>query len=1408
MKTNKLVAALVFALLLLPFLLQSLYSTDDIEEIKKNLPKMLGANNHGKDFYFSFHPCYEEDGANNELKVYVSSGVVTNVTIEIEGKGYKETKKTIANDIIVFSFSPLLGQCYRRTYENPVLPEAVYPGYAVHVYSDDPIVCYGVTRYTRTSDGFLAIPVSSLGKEYIIASFQEWGTGPTYSFPSYTSIVAAYDNTRVRFILGGNETTTTPSGQLPGEERDYSLNRGDVLLIGASGLFSDLTGSRVIASKPVAVTSGNFCCQIPTGTVRCDFIIEMELPTYTWGRDYFVTRMQSRLYNSIIKIFAKEPDTKIYRDGRQIGIIPNVGGVYGLGYLEMRSADGPARCVVISGDKPISVTQYNPGQGDDNIGATDPFQLVLTPLEQFQNEVIFNTPGIRGDHGFNLNYINVVYEADDNGALPDDFEFGTVLGDKVEWEKLSMISSGAGDPFATEVNGRSYNAKIIQLNGDGVYRLRAERPFTAYAYGYSNYDSYGFPTSVSLGDLTKPDTMCPVPTWTMDCYGIIDNGFVLDYPEDPEMRSNLSIIYYNNAASFNFNFSYTDFMPGESESTKWKANVVDRTKDARAVIVFSDRRGNDTTVIINFYAPKYTVRPTHVDFGLLELGETVQKTFWAINDSEHSECLIGELKLKFTNENFEIIGFPTPIIIAPRDSIPFTVIFTANEISSSVYKDSIGIGDTCYFSYKARVEARVGQATIEVSDIAYGDLSVGKAVNKDVHINNNGSTELVINSYSGPSQSVFTANLPEISKSQPLIIKPGDQYSFSVSFSPDAEESYLDQIVFHSNATRIDSIALLSGRGIKSGLLSNSYNWGRKRINRQNFPIPAYPNESNVIRLENNGSDAVNIFGLQIISELNGDAFKFDRTKFDNLKIEAGNYFDLPVAFQPNSAGEHKLVIRYNNSADSETETHLEGIGILPRLSTSDYDFGTTKLNDYQNPNERTVVFTNNAWEFGDSLTITDFISLPSENSISSDFSNFGEEGFKYDKAALGLPITLQQGESIEFPVQFVASKASGNSASLQSQSDAESTAVSNWNGSGISQSISARGGSAITCVDDALFIDCYVTNTGTGSVHVTGLELNQIENYFSFDDPSVANGFTLQEAESKLIVIKYEPTSTGNHIADLIVKNSTLDMPEILANPALTGTAQQFIRSTSLFLPADSKNPTIGQKVSATIRLDDGADISLANINQLSVKLNYASGFLKVIPNEIRLGSLVSSSFNLENLTIDDLKGEIKFNIMAKSSSDFLIGAGDLVHFAFNVFLPTQRDTSGFSEIRQEVIAIASNCVIINNIPNSLELKPVCINDLRKIAHTGGVYDFAPINPNPVRATNVNFEFSVALEAWTEILIFDAKGQIVAKPISENLKPGKYVINAPVDFLNSGTYFCKLSSGPYSETRNLIIVK
>ena len=450
------------------------------------------------------------------------------------------------------------------------------------------------------------------------------------------------------------------------------------------------------------------------------------------------------------------------------------------------------------------------------INKTNPFQMVLTPFEQFQNEILFNIPRVRVDDKLNNNYINLVYEANENGGMPDDLEFGTASGTKIEWAKLSVINPSLGDPFAEQVNGKNFYAKIINLANIGVCRLRANKLIAAYIYGNNGLnDSYGYPASLKLNDLSKSDSVCPNPTWTINCTGIIDDGLVIDLPYDYKVRSNLSVVYFHKEQSYNFNFSYNKFFPGEDFKTKWKANVIDPSKDARAVITFSDRSGNDTTIIIEFFAPRYTIRPDFADYGLLEIGDIVDKTFWAINESETSEVLINELKLKFTDQNFEIIGFPIPITISPKDSIPFTVRFTAKDIGKLKFKDSIGIGDTCSFVFIAQVEARLKQQyplTIEVSDANFGDISVGKTEYKDISIKNTGSTQLIINSFSGPTENIYRTDLPIISDDEPLTIEAGEQYTFTVSFTPNEERSYPDQIVFHSNAKKTDSIAILMGR--------------------------------------------------------------------------------------------------------------------------------------------------------------------------------------------------------------------------------------------------------------------------------------------------------------------------------------------------------------------------------------------------------------------------------------------------------------------------------------------------------------------------------------------------------------------------------------------------------------------
>ena len=115
------------------------------EDIRKNLPKMLGSNNVGREFYFSFIPCWETISAGNDLMLYISSGVRTKVVVTIDQKGYQEIKYTLPNDILAFRLAPAIGQPYRKTDRDLPEPDQVWRGAGIHVVSDDPIICYGVS---------------------------------------------------------------------------------------------------------------------------------------------------------------------------------------------------------------------------------------------------------------------------------------------------------------------------------------------------------------------------------------------------------------------------------------------------------------------------------------------------------------------------------------------------------------------------------------------------------------------------------------------------------------------------------------------------------------------------------------------------------------------------------------------------------------------------------------------------------------------------------------------------------------------------------------------------------------------------------------------------------------------------------------------------------------------------------------------------------------------------------------------------------------------------------------------------------------------------------------------------------------------------------------------------------------
>jgi hypothetical protein len=358
-------SGLIIVLMLAAIMAQASDNNDEAR-IHKELPRLLGTSNQGTEFYMAFHPCWETTGKANGCKIYVTSAVATRVTVQIPGKEIYQQKTTIPNDIIEFTFDPGIAQCYRKTDREPPQPQRVFKGYGIIVTADDPIVCYGVTRYQYTSDGYLAIPKSGLGKSYVVAAYNDpcQDNGVQYLTP-YTSIVGVYNKTDVNVVLGGRFSNYTPgANQLKTGDRAYNrIDRGDVWLIGTQGDYSDLTGTTVQANKQIAVISGSFCAYIPIQMSACDFTSEQDLPMESWGYKYHVTRIIKRLKASVIRVFASEPNTVIYRDGNEWSLVKSVGGAEGSGYIERRAVaeTEEIRPVTISAKNRIAVEQYNCG---------------------------------------------------------------------------------------------------------------------------------------------------------------------------------------------------------------------------------------------------------------------------------------------------------------------------------------------------------------------------------------------------------------------------------------------------------------------------------------------------------------------------------------------------------------------------------------------------------------------------------------------------------------------------------------------------------------------------------------------------------------------------------------------------------------------------------------------------------------------------------------------------------------------------------------------------------------------------------------------------------------------------------------------------------------------------------------
>ncbi len=782
-------------------------------------PFFLNNNNAGKEFYFSFPPAYSQGGS-SDIKIYISSPVEAEVVVEVTSEGWVRNLTVAPNKVTELTIPPAVAQPYFKTAFGATASDQVYSQKAIHVKSDVPVVVYGATLFQNYNDAFMFLPTSGIGQEYILSSYMEApGFASGAAYPSQVVVAAPYDGTQVTFTLGGNLNTKTngnglgASGLTPGQSKKYNLKKGDVLTVSTYGIGGDLSGSKISSNKPVSVSTGQFCTKVPstvTGFGWCNFLGEVELPTSVWGTVCHVTKLFGRSKNSYIKVVAKEPNTKVYRNGQLIGTIQTAGGTDGKGYLDMRVAEGELRSFIINGDKPISVMQYNTSKADDGVTQGEPFQMVMTPVEQFQKEIYFSTPGSGTSNGFSSHYLNIVFELSVDGTIPADLKIGIEEKGKLVWQGVEEKYGSVFETINYEINGTKYGVKTVKLGQEGVYGLVAAKPIAGYLYHAGN-DPYGCPASSGLADRTYNDTEAPVPTYTMDQFGTVKDATVRDLPEDATRRSNLASVYLDKKQSLNYRLTVGAMVPGQSTETSWGLTVIDPTQPATAVVVFIDRVGNDSTVKVEFEGVKTaSVEVVSYDFGKLVLSREKEGSV-RITSTGNKDVTITSIDVP-SSSAFTVDLPAVPFTLAPDSYQNLKVHFkpvSVGEVSGNIVFRMSDLSAAA-----AAVKGEGIAPMLKTSNISFPETEVAANKALQLQVLNEGSEKVSITSIQQPATGEFSMTVPEL----PVEVNPGESFTTTVQFKPTEAGTFTDEVRLYVMDYEIKST--LQGVGITTSTVS------------------------------------------------------------------------------------------------------------------------------------------------------------------------------------------------------------------------------------------------------------------------------------------------------------------------------------------------------------------------------------------------------------------------------------------------------------------------------------------------------------------------------------------------------------------------------------------------------------
>jgi hypothetical protein len=359
-------------------------------------------------------------------------------------------------------------------------------GHAFHITTSSPVVAFDIYPYggaiAAVTSATLLLPTSVWDVNYVTASAYQGETytiGTTVNYDSNIAFVASSDHTSIVVnpsvaIVGGAGVAAAAKGA----PQTYILDAGESIQFEQ---LDDLSGSTVLADKPIGVWGGHWAMNIPSDAHAADAAHQEIPPVRALGSEYVAVRYRSRIAGE-----ESVPWRMVGAvDGTVMSYEPSApaGAPATLSQGQVAEFQTSSPFVVRSQDAshPFYLAGHMTG-GDLANTLGDPETVNVVPPEQFLDHYVFFTDPTYDET--NLVVVRAASKKNDVtlDCLSTPLTGWQPVGTKYEYTRVDV----------------QHNAAPVGACDNGRHVMTSAAPFGVTVWGFAHAVSYAYPAGAGV----------------------------------------------------------------------------------------------------------------------------------------------------------------------------------------------------------------------------------------------------------------------------------------------------------------------------------------------------------------------------------------------------------------------------------------------------------------------------------------------------------------------------------------------------------------------------------------------------------------------------------------------------------------------------------------------------------------------------------------------------------------------------------------------------------------------------------------------------------------------------------------------------------------------------------------------